>query len=83
MVEQFLHCFSLDKPKGWLKWQALAEYWYNASIHTSTKLTPFESVYGHPPPKLVQFTPGMTNIPAMEETLKSKDEILAILQSNL
>lgn len=83
MVEQFLRCFSTDKPNGWVKWLALAEYWYNTSVHASTKLTPFESVYGHPSPKLLQYTPGTTNIQVVEDTLKTRDEIIVILCSNI
>lgn len=48
MIEQFLRCFSLDKLKGWIKWLALAEYWYNTNVHASTKLAPFKSVNGYP-----------------------------------
>lgn len=83
MVEQFLRYFSLDKPKGWANWLALAEFWYNTIVHTSTKLTPFESVYGTPPPKLLKYTPSTTNIQAVDETLKSIEEILAILKANI
>lgn len=53
MFEHFFRCFSADKPKGWMKGLAPAEYWYNTNVCASTKLTPFESVYGHPPPKLL------------------------------
>lgn len=83
MVEQFLHCFSLDKPKQWFKWLVLAKYWYSTNIHASTKLILFEAVYSYPPPKLLKFTEGTTSVQAVEKTLKSRDAILAILCSNL
>lgn len=53
MVEQYLRCFSGDRPKGWSHHLPLVEWWYNTSAHTSTKLTPFESIYAYPPPKLI------------------------------
>jgi transposase InsO family protein len=37
-VEHYLRCFSGDKPKEWLRWLPLAEWWYNTNIHASTKL---------------------------------------------
>jgi len=83
MVEQYLRCFSGDKPKGWVKWLPLAEWWYNTNIHASTKLSPFESVYGYPAPKLIPYTAGTTQIQEVENTLKTRDEIICILRANL
>jgi transposase InsO family protein len=76
MVEQYLRCFSGDKPKGWVKWLPLAEWWYNTNIHASTKLSPFESVYGYPAPKLIPYTAGTTQIQEVENTLKTRDDII-------
>jgi len=83
MVEQYIRCFSGDKPKGWVKWLLLAEWWYNTNIHASTKLSPFEFVYGYPAPKLIPYTPGTTQIQEVENTLKTRDEIIHILRANL
>jgi hypothetical protein len=83
MVEQYLRCFSGDKPKGWVKWLPLAEWWYNTNIHASTKLSPFESVYGYPAPKLIPYTAGTTQIQEVENTLKTRDDIIRILRANL
>jgi hypothetical protein len=83
MVERYLRYFSGDKPKGWVKWLPLAEWWYNTNIHASTKLSPFESVYSYPTPKLIPYTPGTTQIQEVENTLKTRDEIICILRANL
>jgi len=61
----------------------LAEWWYNTNIHASTKLSPFEFVYGYPAPKLIPYTPGTTQIQEVENTLKTRDEIIRILRANL
>ncbi|KAL6342750.1 hypothetical protein AAG906_016584 [Vitis piasezkii] len=81
--KELLSCFSGDKPKGWVKWLPLAEWWYNTNIHASTKLSPFESVYGYPLPKLIPYTPGTTQLQEVENTLKTRDEIIRILRTNL
>lgn len=57
-LETYLRCFTSDRPKGWSKWLAWAEYCYNTGFQSSAGNTPFEVVYGRPPPTLRQFLPG-------------------------
>ena len=45
-LETYLRCFASSKQKWWLQWLPWAEYWYNTSYHTATRMTPFEAVYG-------------------------------------
>jgi hypothetical protein len=52
-LENYLRCFAQDSPKNWSYWLPWVEYCYNTSWHSSTKLTPFEVVYGVPPPRLL------------------------------
>jgi hypothetical protein len=66
-----------------MRWLSLAEWAYNTSVHTSTKLSPFEAVYGHPPPRLMPFEIGTTKVQAVENQLKSQDFILKLIQENL
>ena len=54
-LEQYLHCFAGDQPRKWLEWLTWAEYSYNTSFHSSTKMTPFEVVYGISPPNLLSY----------------------------
>ena len=44
-LEQYLRCFAHDQPKNWLDWLAWAEYSYNTTVHSATRLTPFEAVW--------------------------------------
>lgn len=37
----------------------MAEYWYNTSFHSSLQKTPFQALYGYPPPNVGEFAlPG-------------------------
>jgi hypothetical protein len=45
-LETYLRCFSSEKQHQWVQWLPLAEWWYNTSYHTTTRMTPFEAVYG-------------------------------------
>ena len=37
-MEGYLRCFVSDKQTQWFKWLPLAEWWYNTSFHTATKM---------------------------------------------
>jgi hypothetical protein len=82
-LEAYLRSFTGDCPRGWLKWLSLAEWAYNTSVHTSTKISPFEAVYGFPPPRLMPFEAGTTKVQAMEKELKSREFILKLLKENI
>jgi hypothetical protein len=54
-LETYLRCFITDQPKNWIVWLHWAEYWFNTSYHFSTGKTPFEVVYGRPPPIITRW----------------------------
>lgn len=83
ILEQYLRCFVCDKPKKWVDWLLWAEYSYNTSTHTSTKLTPFQVVYGRLPPQLLPYIPGTTQVQAVDDYLQDRDLLLKTLRTNL
>nr|GEY39600.1 peroxidase 64 [Tanacetum cinerariifolium] len=83
ILEQYLRCFVSDKPKKWVDWLPWAEYSYNTSVHTSTKFSPFEAVYGRLPPKLVPYIPGTASVQEVDEYLQDRDSLLKHLRKNL
>ena len=46
-------------------------------------MSPFEAVYGTPPPNLLSYIPGTTNIQAVDDYLRTREEILRELRHNL
>lgn len=82
-LEAYLRCFCSEQPKGWLECLPWAEYWYNTSFHASTQCTPFETVYGRPPPSLTRFTPGDTLVEIVAQDLMTRDEALKQLKEHL
>jgi transposase InsO family protein len=51
-VETYLRCMVFHRPKEWVKWVSLAEWWYNTNFHSALQVTPFEALYGYAPPQL-------------------------------
>jgi hypothetical protein len=78
-LENYLRCFAHDRPKQWLSWLPWVEYWYNTSWHGSIKMTPFKVVYSRLPHRLLTYVPGTNQVVAVDEALKSREEILDIL----
>jgi hypothetical protein len=71
-LEHYLRAFAADKPSLWVEWLPLVEYWFNTNYHTSTKLSPFEALYGYSPPKPLEFVPGTTRVAAVEELIQHR-----------
>lgn len=81
-LEHYLRVSVGDRPHQWLQWLPLAEFWYDTNFHTSLKLTPFEALYGFPPPKL-QYIPGTTRVEAEDTLLSNREQVLAQLKANI
>lgn len=45
-LEQYLRCFTFDRPKEWEEHLPWADYWYNTTYQRSIDMKPFEVVYG-------------------------------------
>jgi hypothetical protein len=82
-LETYLSCFSLENKNQWAQWLPLAEWWYNTSYHTTTRMTPFEAVYGQKPPSVLSYLPGASKVQAVDLTLTSREAILRTLKENL
>jgi hypothetical protein len=41
IIMMYLHCFTGDRPRQWLRWLSWAEYTYNTAYQTSLRDTPF------------------------------------------
>ena len=61
-VETYLRCFCWEQPKNWMHYVSWTKYWYNTSYHGAVKCTPFEVVYGRPPPPITRYVPGESTV---------------------
>jgi hypothetical protein len=69
----YLRCLAGDRPKSWLRWLPWVEYCYNTSYQSAFKTTPFQVVYGRPPPPLISYTAGRAKVQALNRQLVDRD----------
>ncbi|XP_038719862.1 uncharacterized protein LOC120012501 [Tripterygium wilfordii] len=56
---------------------------YNTIVHSSTKISPFEAMYGVPPPTMLSYVPNTTKVQAVDDHLRTRDTILKDLRQHL
>ena len=82
-LEGYLRCFFFDKQTQWVKWLPLAEWWYNTSFNTTSKMPPFMALYGYHPPSITSPLKGHSKVQEMDDHLQHQQEVLQILKDNL
>ncbi|GKB17080.1 retrotransposable element Tf2 [Tanacetum coccineum] len=82
-VEYYLRCMCGDKPKEWSNWIALVEYWYNTSYHTAINTTPFQVVFGQPPPAHITYNHGESPLETMDRSLVTREAVIDLLKFHL
>ena len=53
------------------------------AYHTSTKMSPFEALYGYPPPTTREYVINNFKFPASRYYLATSDEVIHILKNHL
>ena len=71
------------KKTQWVQWLHLAKWWYNSTYHTSTKIPPFEALYGYTPPTTREYVINNFKVPAIRDYLVTSDEVIRILKNHL
>jgi hypothetical protein len=69
-LEGYLCFFIFHKETQWFKWLPLAEWWYNISFHTATKMTPSMTLYGYHPSSITSSLKEKSKIQAVEHHIK-------------
>jgi hypothetical protein len=82
-LETYLRCMCSDHPAQWSKWLSLAEWWYNTNYHSSIHTTPYEVVYGQPPPIHLPYLPGSSSNDHVDRSLLAREEAIKLLKFHL
>lgn len=72
-----------DKPRDWVKWLLLAEWWYNTNYHSSIKASPYEVIYGKSPTMHLPYQDGNLKFKLLDKSLLDRESILKSLKENL
>lgn len=79
----YLRCFTGDNPKQWTRCLPWAEFFYNTSWHSSTGFTPFEVVYGGPPPVLTFYEISTAKEASVDWELRQGNRVFRQLRQHL
>lgn len=82
-VEGYLRCMCSDRPKEWVQWLPLAEWWYNTTYHSAIKLTPFEVLYGQKPPTHFPYIPHSSLVDTVDRSLQARESTIRLLKHHL
>ncbi|GJS58032.1 putative mitochondrial protein [Tanacetum coccineum] len=79
----YLRCMSGEKTKEWVKWLALAEFWYNTNFYSAINTTLYEVVYCETPPIHIPYVPGESKVEGVDGTLRTREEVVQMLKFHL
>lgn len=82
-LETYLRCMCGDQPTAWSKWLSLAEFLYNTLFHSSIETTPFEALYGYPPPIHIPYFKATSLVHNVDSCLVTRDAMIEVLKHHL
>jgi len=83
ILEMYLRCYIFDHLKNWIEMLPWAQYWYNFAFHHSMGMSPYQVVYGKPPPSLIRYKYSEYDPSAIQDSLKMRDALLNKLKVKL
>jgi hypothetical protein len=84
-LETYLRCVVHASPAKWFYWLPLAEFWYNTTYHSALSRSPFEVLYGYPPPPRHFGISDLnaSSVPDLGEWLRDWQQFTTMLQQQL
>ena len=82
-LEGYLRCITSQYAHIWSQWLSLVEFWYNTNYHSALELSPFQALYGIPPPIHIPYLPGDSPVVAVDRLLQKKEDMLQVIRHQL
>ncbi|GKD39892.1 ty3-gypsy retrotransposon protein, partial [Tanacetum coccineum] len=78
-----LRCMTRERPREWVSWLPLAEFWYNTSKHSSIKVSPYKVVYGQTPPLHNPYVAGESAVESVDRSLHARENAIEMLKFHI
>ncbi|XP_019257786.1 PREDICTED: uncharacterized protein LOC109236005 [Nicotiana attenuata] len=72
-LETYLKCFCSDSQSDWFQYLAAAELWYNTAFHSAIQCSPYEALYGQPPPLHLPYMAGDSAVEEVDRSLLTRE----------
>lgn len=59
------------------------QWWYNTHFHSAIQPTPYEILYGQPPPIHLHYLPGTVASVTVDRSLQAREDALRLLKFHL
>lgn len=82
-LDGYLRCMTRERPHDWGKWLSLVEWWYNSNFHTTICTTPYEALYGQPPPFHLPYLAGSSAVAVVDRSLQHREAAIKLLKFHL
>jgi hypothetical protein len=82
-METYLHCFVNACPSKWINWLSSVEFWYNTSVHSATRLTPFKALYGYEPRHFEISSLDVVSSMELKTWMEEKEVMVSLLKQHL
>nr|GEU83381.1 retrovirus-related Pol polyprotein from transposon TNT 1-94 [Tanacetum cinerariifolium] len=82
-VECYLRCMTGDRPKEWVQWLPLAEYWYNTNKHSFANVTPYEVVYSQTTHLHNPYMAGESVVETVDRSLQAKESAIKMAKFHI
>ncbi|GJW06369.1 retrotransposable element Tf2 [Tanacetum coccineum] len=82
-VECYLRCMTGERPKEWVQWLPLAEFWYNTNKHSSINVTLYEVVYGQTPPLHNPYLAGESAVESVDRSLQAREAAIEMIKFHI
>ena len=82
-LETFLRCMCCDVPHERSKWLPLAEWWYNTNHHISIQCSPYEVMFGQPPPIYLPYLSSESKVEVIDRSLQKREEALKLVKFHM
>lgn len=76
----YLRWMTGERPKDWVKWLPLAEFWYNTSYHSAANTTPYQVVYGQVPHVHRPYLAGESTAEVVDRSLQAREAVIKLLK---